>query len=190
MSLTLIISASFWPKVKWKDIFEKLRTHRFWNWPFFLNLVKIWGSYGQNANWQVFCGHGVFHKFWRFYKTQSIQHSPVCVKIQYLHDVVVGCHLQPASHNHSLFRRAIDNIDTLLRFWTSINQWDRVAAGQPQSCPGLVISAQNISQIIWSTMNHEHYSTLCENPMFSAMMDFSYHSRRTHWTHLKIHLDL
>ena len=26
----------------------------FWNWPYFLNLVKIWGSYGQNTNWQVF----------------------------------------------------------------------------------------------------------------------------------------
>ena len=42
------ISASTWPKLKIKDSFEILRTSRFQNWPSFLNLVKIWGSYCQN----------------------------------------------------------------------------------------------------------------------------------------------
>ena len=46
VSSTSIISASTWPKIKSKDSFEKLRTHRFWKWPYFLNLVKIWGGYG------------------------------------------------------------------------------------------------------------------------------------------------
>ena len=54
LSLTSIFSASSWPNVKSKDSFEKLRTSRFQNWPSFLNLVKIWGSYCQNTKVQVF----------------------------------------------------------------------------------------------------------------------------------------
>ena len=60
VSLTSIISASSSPNVKSKDNFEKLRTNRFQNWPSFLNLVKIWGSYSQKTNCVVFCGHGVY----------------------------------------------------------------------------------------------------------------------------------
>ena len=48
------ISASTWPKLKIKDSFEILRTSRFQNWPSFLNFVKIWGSYCQKTNWQLF----------------------------------------------------------------------------------------------------------------------------------------
>ena len=56
VSLTLIFSASYWPKFKSKDSFEILRTSRFQNWPSVLNLVKIWGSYCQKTNWKVFFG--------------------------------------------------------------------------------------------------------------------------------------
>ena len=52
--LTSNISVSTWPKIKCKNSFEKLRTCGFWNWPYFFNLIKIWGSYGQNTNWHVF----------------------------------------------------------------------------------------------------------------------------------------
>ena len=45
MSLTSIFSASTWPNIKSKVSFEILRTSRFQNWPYFLNLLKIWGSY-------------------------------------------------------------------------------------------------------------------------------------------------
>ena len=41
------ISASTWPKLRIKDSFEILRTSRFQNWPYFLNLVKIWWRYCQ-----------------------------------------------------------------------------------------------------------------------------------------------
>ena len=50
------ISASTWPKLKIKVSFEILRTSRFQNWPSFLNLMKIWGSYCQKTNWKVFFG--------------------------------------------------------------------------------------------------------------------------------------
>ena len=53
MSLTLIFSASTWPNIKSKVSFEILRTSRFKNWPYFLNLVKIWGSYCQKQNFQI-----------------------------------------------------------------------------------------------------------------------------------------
>ena len=43
------ISASTWPKFKIKDSFEILRTSRFQNWPYFLNLVKIWWRYCQKT---------------------------------------------------------------------------------------------------------------------------------------------
>ena len=45
VSLTSNIPASTWPNIKSKDSFEILRTSKFQNWPYFLNLVKIWGSY-------------------------------------------------------------------------------------------------------------------------------------------------
>ena len=48
------ISASTWPKSKVKDSFEILRTSRFQNWPYFLNLVKIWWRYWQKTNCIVF----------------------------------------------------------------------------------------------------------------------------------------
>ena len=54
LSLTSIISASTWPNFKSKVSFEILRTCSFQNWPYFLNLVKIWGSHGQNTNCKVF----------------------------------------------------------------------------------------------------------------------------------------
>ena len=53
------ISASTWPKLKIKDSFEILRMSRFQNWPYFLNLVKIWWRYWQKTNCLLFCGHGV-----------------------------------------------------------------------------------------------------------------------------------
>ena len=53
MSLTLIFSASTWPNIKSKVSFEILRTSRFQNWPYFLNLVKIWGSYCQKQNFKI-----------------------------------------------------------------------------------------------------------------------------------------
>jgi len=37
------ISASTRSKIKSKDSSEKLIKCRFWNWPYFLNLIKIWG---------------------------------------------------------------------------------------------------------------------------------------------------
>ena len=43
------ISASTWPKFKIKDSFEILRTSRFQNWPYFLNLVEIWWRYCQKT---------------------------------------------------------------------------------------------------------------------------------------------
>ena len=48
------ISASTWPKLKIKDSFEILRTSRFQNWPYFLNLVKIWWRYWQKTNCLLF----------------------------------------------------------------------------------------------------------------------------------------
>ena len=48
------ISASTWPKFKIKDSFEILRTSRFQNWPYFLNLVEIWWRYCPKTNCQVF----------------------------------------------------------------------------------------------------------------------------------------
>ena len=48
------ISVSSWQKSKIKDSFEILRMSRFQNWPSFLNLVKIWGSYGQKTNCILF----------------------------------------------------------------------------------------------------------------------------------------
>ena len=56
VSFTSIFSASSWPNVKSRVSFEILRTSRFQNWPSFLNLVKIWGSYCQKTNWKVFFG--------------------------------------------------------------------------------------------------------------------------------------
>ena len=47
-------SASTWQKFKIKDSFEILRTSRFQNWPYFLDLVKIWWRYCQKTNWKVF----------------------------------------------------------------------------------------------------------------------------------------
>ena len=41
----LNISTSTWPKIKIKDSFEIVRTSRFQNWPYYLNLVKIWWRY-------------------------------------------------------------------------------------------------------------------------------------------------
>ena len=55
VSLTLILSASYWPKFKSKVSFEILRTSRFQNWPYFSNLVKIW---------------------WRYFKKQKNQEIP------------------------------------------------------------------------------------------------------------------
>ena len=54
------ISASTQPKFKIKDSFEILRTSRFQNWSYFLNLVKIWWKYWPKTNCCVFLGHGVF----------------------------------------------------------------------------------------------------------------------------------
>ena len=48
------ISASTWPKIKSKDSFEKLRTSTFQNWPYFLNLVKIWWKYCQKQHKKKF----------------------------------------------------------------------------------------------------------------------------------------
>ena len=48
------ISASTWPKFKIKDSFEILRTGRFQNSPYFLNLVEIWWRYCPKTNCQVF----------------------------------------------------------------------------------------------------------------------------------------
>ena len=48
------ISASTQPKYKIKDSFEILRTSRFQNWPYFLDLVKIWWRYCQKTNCIVF----------------------------------------------------------------------------------------------------------------------------------------
>ena len=46
--------------IKSKDSFETLRTSRFQNWLYFLNLVKIWWRYCQKTNCQVFfCRHSV-----------------------------------------------------------------------------------------------------------------------------------
>ena len=47
-------SASTWQKFKIKDSFEILRTSRFQNWPYFLDLVKILWRYCQKTNCQVF----------------------------------------------------------------------------------------------------------------------------------------
>ena len=56
MSLTLIFSASTWPNIKSKVSFEILRSSRFQNFPYFLNSVKIWGSYCQKTkNWEILC---------------------------------------------------------------------------------------------------------------------------------------
>ena len=49
VSLTSIFTASTWSIIKSRDSFEILRTCRFKNWPYFLNLVKIWGSYCQET---------------------------------------------------------------------------------------------------------------------------------------------
>ena len=40
VSFTSIYSSLSWSKFKSKDSFEKLRIGRFWNWTYFLNLVK------------------------------------------------------------------------------------------------------------------------------------------------------
>ena len=48
------ISSSTWPKFKIKVSFKILRTSRFQNWPYFLDLVKIWWRYCQKTNCQVF----------------------------------------------------------------------------------------------------------------------------------------
>ena len=49
MSLNSTFSASTWSNVKSKDSLEILRPSRFQNWPYFWNLVKIWGSYCQKT---------------------------------------------------------------------------------------------------------------------------------------------
>ena len=54
VSKSLNISASNWPKLKIKVSFEILRTSRFQKLPSFLNLMKIWGSYCQKTNWELF----------------------------------------------------------------------------------------------------------------------------------------
>ena len=48
-SLSSIFTASTWSIIKSRDSFEILRTCRFTNWPYFWNLVKIWGSYCQKT---------------------------------------------------------------------------------------------------------------------------------------------
>ena len=68
MSLTLIFSASTWPNIKSKVSFEILRTSRFQNWPYFLNLVKIWGSYCQKQNkFRNFNDHPLVTCNWRYW---------------------------------------------------------------------------------------------------------------------------
>ena len=54
VSLTSIFTASTWSIIKSRDSFEILRTCRFKNWPYFLNLVKIWGSYCQKTKKKKF----------------------------------------------------------------------------------------------------------------------------------------
>ena len=49
-----VISASTWPNIKSKDSFEILRTSRFHNLPYFLNVVKIWRRYCLKMNSQFF----------------------------------------------------------------------------------------------------------------------------------------
>ena len=59
------ISASTWPKFKIKDSFEILRTSRFQNSPYFLNLVEIWWRYCPKTNCQVFLWTPcMFNSFW------------------------------------------------------------------------------------------------------------------------------
>ena len=53
VSLSSIFTASTWSIIKSRDSFEILRTCRFKNWPYFLNLVKIWGSYSQKQNFEI-----------------------------------------------------------------------------------------------------------------------------------------
>ena len=70
------ISASTWPNIKSKDSFGKLRTSRFQNCPWFLELMKIWWSYWWITKVIVFCGHGVclYYYYWYFvlFSTYSI----------------------------------------------------------------------------------------------------------------------
>ena len=49
--------ASIWPNIKSKVSFEILRTSRFQNWPYFLNLVKNWGNYFQKTKLGNFVLH-------------------------------------------------------------------------------------------------------------------------------------
>ena len=60
------ISASTWPNIKIKDSFEILRTSRFQNWPYFLNLVKIWWRYWPKTNWVLFIGTLCIFKLIKF----------------------------------------------------------------------------------------------------------------------------
>ena len=41
---------------KTKNLENNTITQQILDWPYFLHLVKIWGSYGQNTNLQLFCG--------------------------------------------------------------------------------------------------------------------------------------
>ena len=66
VSLTSIFSASSCPNIKSKVSFEILRTSRFQNWLYFLNLVKIWGSYCQKTNLGNFVLHPLFQE-WIFF---------------------------------------------------------------------------------------------------------------------------
>ena len=66
MSLTSNFSASNWSNIKSKDRFEILRTSRFQNWPYFLSLVKIWGSYCQKTNKEILRSTLYFQKERKF----------------------------------------------------------------------------------------------------------------------------
>ena len=71
VSLTSIISAFTWPNIKSKDSFEILRTSRFHNLPYFLNVVKIWWRYCLKTNHQVFLWTCItMTRNWRFRGTK------------------------------------------------------------------------------------------------------------------------
>ena len=85
MSLTSIFSAFTWSNIKSKDSFEILRTSRFQNWPYFLKLVKIWGSYCQKTKKEILrstlyidldsllCSNSsLCHMLWVCYKIERI----------------------------------------------------------------------------------------------------------------------
>ena len=71
VNLTSDISASTWPNIKSKDSFEILRTSRFHNLPYFLNVVKIWWRYCLKTNRQVFLWTCItMTRNWRFRGTK------------------------------------------------------------------------------------------------------------------------